>query len=77
MAKRRITEEKDFLFECILSLSTVEECYGFFEDLCTPKEIEEMSKRMKAAKMLSDAKGMRLPGCARRAIWVYWPYTIL
>ena len=40
MAKRRITEEKDFLFECILSLSTVEECYGFFEDLCTPKEIE-------------------------------------
>ena len=56
MAKRRIAEEKDFLFECILSLSTVEECYGFFEDLCTPKEIEEMSKRMKAAKMLSDGK---------------------
>lgn len=28
--------DKDFLFECILSLETVEECYDFFEDLCTP-----------------------------------------
>ena len=56
MAKRKITDEKNFLFECILSLETVEECYDFFEDLCTAREIEEMSRRIKAAKMLSENK---------------------
>ena len=49
-------QEIDHLFEAILTLETLEDCYRFFEDLCTPKEIEEMSKRMKAAKMLSDGK---------------------
>lgn len=53
MGKRKITDEKDFLFKCILSLNTVEECYDLFEDLCTSKEIDDMSKRMSAAKMLS------------------------
>ena len=56
MAKRKINDEKNFLFECILSLETVEECYDFFEDLCTTREIEEMSRRIKAAQMLSENK---------------------
>lgn len=56
MAKRKITDEKNFLFECILSLETVEECYDFFEDLCTTREVEEMSKRMRAARMLASNK---------------------
>jgi TrpR-related protein YerC/YecD len=56
MAKRKITDEKDFLFKCILSLETVEECYDFFEDLCTTREVEEMSRRIKAARMLSENK---------------------
>ena len=56
MAKRKITDEKNFLFECILSLKNVEECYDFFEDLCTTREIEEMSRRMRAARMLSENK---------------------
>ena len=54
MAKIKVNGDKDFLFECILSLETVEECYDFFEDLCTPREVEEMSKRIRAARMLAE-----------------------
>ena len=42
----------DYLFKAILSLRTVEECYDFFEDLCTISEIQEMSKRLNVAQML-------------------------
>ena len=56
MAKRKITDEKNLLFECVLALETVEECYDFFEDLCTTREVEEMSRRIKAAQMLSENK---------------------
>ena len=56
MTKRKITDEKDFLFECVLALETVEECYDFFEDLCTTREVEEMSRRIKAAQMLIENK---------------------
>jgi len=52
MARKKITDDKDFLFECILSLSSPEECYDFFGDLCTVKELEEMSRRISAAKLL-------------------------
>ena len=44
----------DALFEAILSMKTVEECYAFFEDACTIKEILDVSQRLKAAKMLSS-----------------------
>ena len=47
-------EKMDFLFKGILTLETVEECYSFFEDLCTVPELREMSKRLVAAKMLKD-----------------------
>lgn len=47
---------KDYLFEAILSLETIEDCYNFFEDLCTIKELEEMAKRMCGAKMLDTCK---------------------
>lgn len=43
----------DNLFKAILSLESVEECYDLFEDLCTIAEIQEMAKRLTAAKMLS------------------------
>ena len=44
----------DFLFSGILKLKTVEECYDFFEDLCTVSEIKAMSQRAVVAKMLRD-----------------------
>ncbi|MCR4895247.1 MAG: TrpR YerC/YecD [Lachnospiraceae bacterium] len=43
----------DFLFDAILQLRTREECYSFFEDLCTVKELQSMSQRMEVAAMLT------------------------
>ena len=42
----------DLLFDAILTLKDVEECYAFFEDLCTVKEISDMAQRLEAAKLL-------------------------
>ena len=49
-------ESVDRLFKTILSLETVEECYAYFEDICTIKEIQDMSQRLDTAILLS--KGM-------------------
>jgi len=49
-------EDIELLFEAVLKLETVEECYRFFEDLCTVKEILDMSQRFKVAKMLQKKK---------------------
>lgn len=46
----------DALFDAILCLENREECYRFFEDLCTVKEITDMAQRLEAAKMLLDGK---------------------
>lgn len=47
-------EYTDFLFDAILQLKNREECYQFFEDLCTVPEIKSMSQRIAVAKMLHD-----------------------
>lgn len=44
----------DFLFKAVLALETREECYDFFEDLCTVQELKALSQRIVVAKMLSD-----------------------
>ena len=48
----RRNKTTDALFDAILSLETREECYNFFEDLCTVKEISDMAQRLEAAKLL-------------------------
>ena len=50
--KKLHTEEMDKLFRAILSLENIEECYKFFEDICTVKELIDISQRLKAAEML-------------------------
>lgn len=50
----RRNETIDALFDAILSLETREECYDFFEDLCTVKEISDMAQRLEAANLLLD-----------------------
>ena len=50
--RKRSNENKDFLFKCILSLENEKECLDFFRDLCTAKELDEMSKRINAARLL-------------------------
>ncbi len=47
------TKEVDRLFDAILSLKTREECYNFFEDALTVREILDIAQRLKAAKMLN------------------------
>lgn len=49
-------ESVDFLFKSVLSLKTMEECYNFFEDLCTVPEIKAMSQRLLVAHMLSTKR---------------------
>ncbi len=46
------SKDMDFLFEGILSLQTKEECYRFFEDICTINEIKALEQRLQVAKML-------------------------
>ena len=46
----------DALFEAILTLKTVDECYRFFEDACTIKEILDISQRFEVAGLLSEKK---------------------
>lgn len=46
----------DFLFKAILKLESLEECYNFFEDLCTVPEIKAMSQRFTVAHMLSEKR---------------------
>ena len=56
MNKKIQTEAVDHLFEAILSLENKEECYGFFEDLCTVNELLSLSQRYEVASMLKDHK---------------------
>ena len=44
----------DRLFQTILQLQTVDECYAYFEDLCTIKELSDMSQRLDVAVLLSE-----------------------
>lgn len=46
----------DELFEAILMLETVEECYRFFEDVCTARELHSISQRLQVAKLLKIRK---------------------
>ena len=46
----------EVLFEAVLRLKTMEECYNFFEDLCTVQELKALSQRLQVASMLSDGK---------------------
>lgn len=56
MSKKLRTEAVDNLFDAILSLQNREECYTFFEDVCTVNELLSLSQRFEVAKMLRDQK---------------------
>ena len=47
-------ELNDQLCHAVLELSNVEECYQFFEDICTIGELKAMSQRLEVARMLRD-----------------------
>ena len=56
MSKNIRTEAVDHLFEAILCLKDKEECYTFFEDVCTINELLSLSQRFEVAKMLMDKR---------------------
>ena len=57
MRNEKFRDERiDYLFRAILTLESVDDCYAFFEDLCTIAEIQEMSRRLLAAKLLREDK---------------------
>lgn len=56
MSKNIRTEAVDKLFDAILSLKDKEECYRFFEDVCTINELLSLSQRFEVAKMLTDKR---------------------
>ena len=47
------------LFEAVAKLSTADECAKFFEDLCTVKELADMTQRLEVAKLLKEGKNYR------------------
>ncbi|MGI6019756.1 MAG: YerC/YecD family TrpR-related protein [Marvinbryantia sp.] len=56
MSKKIRTTAVDHLFEAVLQLKDKEECYRFFEDVCTVNEILSLSQRFEVAKMLTQNK---------------------
>ena len=56
MGKSIHTQAVDNLFDAILKLENREECYKFFEDVCTINEILSFAQRMEVAKMLMAGK---------------------
>ncbi len=53
MEKSKITE---LFYKAILTFENIDECRAFFEDACTPKEIQAIAQRFAVAKMLSEGK---------------------
>ena len=56
MSKNIRTKEVDHLFEAILTLKDKEECYTFFEDVCTINELLSISQRFEVALMLREGR---------------------
>ncbi|MCD2492790.1 YerC/YecD family TrpR-related protein [Lacrimispora sp. NSJ-141] len=56
MNKKLKTEAVDHLFQAILTLKDVNECYTFFEDVCTINELLSLSQRYEVARMLRAKK---------------------
>ena len=48
------SEELDRLFEAILSMDSLDECYRFFEDICTISELQAIAQRLEVARLLRE-----------------------
>ena len=56
MSKKIRNTEVDHLFDAILTLENKEECYTFFEDVCTINEIQSLAQRFEVARLLREKK---------------------
>ena len=48
------SKQLDNLFDGVLQLETAEDCYRFFEDLCTVHEMQDMGQRLEVARLLDE-----------------------
>ena len=48
------SQELDRLFQSFLNLESIDECYAYFEDLCTIKELSDMAQRLEVATLLNQ-----------------------
>lgn len=66
------SEEMDALFSAVLSLKSPEECYRFFQDLCSINELTSFAQRFQVAALLSKGQTYheieRLTGCSTATI---------
>ncbi len=56
MNLKRDDENIALLFKAVLTLETVEDCYKFFDDICTVPELKSISQRLAVAKMLNEKR---------------------
>lgn len=56
MSKNIRNASVDYLFHAVLSLNDIEECYRFFEDICTVNELLSLSQRFEVASMLRSKR---------------------
>ena len=61
MSKNIRNESTDGLFQAILSLQDMDECYTFFEDVCTINEIQSLAQRFEVARLLRVQSGQVHP----------------
>lgn len=54
MKNSKLDPNIEFLYRGITTIDNIDDCRNFFEDLCTISELQEMSRRIKAARMLSE-----------------------
>lgn len=54
MPLKRNDKNIEFLFNAVMKLENIDECYDFFEDLCTVQELRTLAQRIVVAKMLSE-----------------------
>ena len=71
MNKKIKTEAVDHLFDAILDPKTPDECYKFFEDVCTINELLSLSQRYEVAKMLREGQTYLQIAHANRSLYRY------
>ena len=59
MIPKHTSPEIEELFAAVLRLESIEECAAFFEDLCTIRELQDISQRLKVASMLDEGKNYK------------------
>lgn len=62
--KQLRNESIDRLFKAVMQLEDLDQCYSFFEDICTIKEVQDMAQRLDTAILLDE--GMSYQNIAQK-----------